>query len=279
MKLYIASPTQNLKVLKPENVKHALIPGVSQKGIFYASPSKAYAAGFCFKWNRLEGFRFFKNKDDTAWVMRVPPKYSQRLNNPCSIYEVDGKNFKLMNYSDKYPEYYSRFPVQVLNEDKYQTARECLANNGVEVSLLRRKPIIDNGLVKSFHDIIDTRKKSNTSNSISDRLKKIYNQEHYGNPIQTRPKPEPGITGEDPEDDVKKQIKKNEDEGNFGIYSNRNIEDEDDVTRDIGLKLNVTRDLGNKGTKKDLGSKKRSFKYVQKKIYMNKKERENDESG
>jgi hypothetical protein len=40
----------------------------------------------------------------------------------------------------------------------------------------------------------------NLMKSVVEFLEKFYKQEQYNHPIQTRPKPEPGITGEKPKD-------------------------------------------------------------------------------
>lgn len=80
---------------------------------------------------------------------------------------------------------------------------------------------------------------------IADKLDELYNRENiYTNPAQTRPKPRPGITGQTP------------DEEELGTQINAGLADEEDVTKDLGLKGNE-KDLG-KGTKKDLGSTKKS---------------------
>jgi hypothetical protein len=67
---------------------------------------------------------------------------------------------------------------------------------------------------------------------VVDVLKRLY-KEQYNHPVQTRPKPKPGITGEEPE-----EIKANDfgDEGGNTSYSskrvnksrNREFEDQDD---------------------------------------------------
>ena len=69
--------------------------------------------------------------------------------------------------------------------------------------------------------------------NITDVLERAYKREQYNHPMQTRPKPKPGITGEEPED-----IKANDfgDEGGNTSYSskrvnkshNREFEDEDE---------------------------------------------------
>ena len=82
--------------------------------------------------------------------------------------------------------------------------------------------------------------------TIADKLAELYNKENqiYANPVQTRPKPKPGITDQKP------------DEEDLGVQINTGSSDEDDVTKDLGLK-GSEKDLG-KGTKKDIGSNKRS---------------------
>jgi hypothetical protein len=70
-------------------------------------------------------------------------------------------------------------------------------------------------------------------NDIYDTLERLYKKEQYNHPIQTRPKPKPGITGEEPDD-----IKSADfgDEGGNTSFSakrvnkakNRQFEDQDD---------------------------------------------------
>ena len=74
-------------------------------------------------------------------------------------------------------------------------------------------------------------------NDVADFLEKKYKEEQYNHPIQTRPKPKPGITGEEPE-----QIKTDTygDEGGNTSYSskrvnkskNREFDDQDEGDED-----------------------------------------------
>jgi hypothetical protein len=87
--------------------------------------------------------------------------------------------------------------------------------------------------------------------TIADKLYNLYNQEQiYANPIQTRPKPKAGITGQKPDDEE------------MGVKVNTGSADEEDVTRDLGNK-GSDRDLG-KGDKDDIGSTKKSTPKIQK---------------
>ena len=81
-------------------------------------------------------------------------------------------------------------------------------------------------------------------NILSDKLDELYRKEQYNAPIQTRIKPKPGITGEKPnEDDVGKTYQPAQ-------------KDEEEVKKDLGLK-GTEKDLG-KGDKKDIGTTKKS---------------------
>ena len=83
-------------------------------------------------------------------------------------------------------------------------------------------------------------------NIIADKLDELYRKENiYSNPIQSRPKPRPGITGKKPDDE------------DLGTQVNSGPTDEEDVTKDLGLKGNE-KDLGLKGDEEDLGRKKKS---------------------
>lgn len=71
---------------------------------------------------------------------------------------------------------------------------------------------------------------------VYDTLERLYN-EQYNHPIQTRPRPKPGVTGEEPGDIHVKDFK---DEGGNTSYSakrvnrskNREIEDDDENDED-----------------------------------------------
>lgn len=165
MILYHASPDQNLKYLDPRKQKSG-VHGERAKEV-YASTDKSYAAGFCFTYNNSEGFTYGKNNDRDPWELKVPPKYSQRLNGPCSIYTVDTSSFRHLNIST--PEYASKYKVKIISEEKYQTALMCLRKNKVRVSILKRTPFIDNALTREFKDLII--RKSNMDSMLKDNFK------------------------------------------------------------------------------------------------------------
>jgi hypothetical protein len=74
-------------------------------------------------------------------------------------------------------------------------------------------------------------------NDVADFLEKKYKEEQYNHPIQTRPKPKPGITNEEPD-----EIKANDfgDEGGTTSLSskrvnkskNREFEDQDEADKE-----------------------------------------------
>jgi hypothetical protein len=164
MKLYHASPDQNLKYLDPAKQKSG-VHGERAKEV-YATTDKSYAAGFSFNWNSSEGFRFGA-ENRGPWILKVPPKYSQRLNQPCSIYTVEDRGFRNLNLST--PEYASKGKVKVIGEEKYQTALMCMRKNGVVVQILKRRPFMDNVLTNEFKDLIV--KKSNMDSMLKPNFK------------------------------------------------------------------------------------------------------------
>jgi hypothetical protein len=165
MKLYHASPKQNLKILDPRKQ----ISGVhkERKKEIYASNDKSYAAGFCFNWNSSEGFTYGKQRKEDPWHLKIPMKYIRRLQKPCSIYVVEDKTFRNLNIST--PEWVSKEKVRVISEEKYRSALLCLRQNGVKVSILKRVPFMDNSLVKEFKDLIE--KKINIDNGLIKNFK------------------------------------------------------------------------------------------------------------
>jgi hypothetical protein len=81
-------------------------------------------------------------------------------------------------------------------------------------------------------------------NILSDKLDELYKKEQYNHPIQTRPEPKAGITGEEPNEE------------DIGTTHGPSIADEDEIEKDLG-KGNQS-DIGNKGNIKDIGQKKKS---------------------
>jgi len=154
MILYHASPDQNLKYLDPKKQQSGVHRERAKE--VYATNDKSYASGFSFTWNDDEGFRYGK-MGRGPWLLQVPPKYSQRLNNPCSIYTVEAKGFRDLNLST--PEFASRYKVKIIGEEKYETALMCMRKNGVKVSILKRSPFMDNSLVSTFKDVIEQKNK------------------------------------------------------------------------------------------------------------------------
>lgn len=153
MILYHGATQRGLKYIDPNKnvIKHN---NESHRKV-YASPDKAYASLFTFTWKESEGFKLQRLTETEPWELKIPPKYSSRLNHSCSIYIVDDKPFVDENMST--PEYSSNDSVKVLKEETYDSALECMRMNGVKVSILKRKPFMDNTLTKEFKDVIENR--------------------------------------------------------------------------------------------------------------------------
>jgi hypothetical protein len=88
-------------------------------------------------------------------------------------------------------------------------------------------------------------------NSISDKLEELYNKESqiYANPIQTRPKPKAGITGEKPEEEIVST-------------SDIGTGDEDEVKKDLGkeAKKETSINSNKEKNKKQVAPKNWKFK-------------------
>ena len=80
-------------------------------------------------------------------------------------------------------------------------------------------------------------------NILSDKLDELYKKEQYNHPIQKRPEPKAGISGEKPNED------------DLGTKYQESPKDEEEVKKDLGK--GSEKDLG-KGSEKDLGIKKKS---------------------
>lgn len=157
MILYHASPTQGMKIIDPKKTQSGITK--DRPKAVYASDNKSYAAGFCFNWNSSEGF-VYGQVNRGPWELKVPPKYAQRLNQSCSLYIVETKTFRSLNIST--PEYASKYKVKVISEEKYPTALMCMRKNGIKVSILKRKPFMDNTLIKQYKDLIEQKKEIDT---------------------------------------------------------------------------------------------------------------------
>jgi len=179
MILYHASPDQNLKYIDPKKTESFHNKDRSLE--VYATNDKSYASAFSFNWNEDIGF-VFGQVNRGPWELKVPPKYAQRLNHPCSLYVVDTKGFKNMNMST--PEYSSRIRVKVISEEKYPTALMCMRKNGVKVSILKRKPFMDNSLIKKFKDLIE--KKNEMDNKLIQNFKIDKSNIHGDGVISTK---------------------------------------------------------------------------------------------
>ena len=81
-------------------------------------------------------------------------------------------------------------------------------------------------------------------NILADKLEELYSREQYNHPIQSRPKPKAGISGEEPNED------------DLGLKYQESPKDEEEVKKDLGK--GSEKDLGDKGDKKDIGTKKKS---------------------
>ena len=76
------------------------------------------------------------------------------------------------------------------------------------------------------------------TSKIADVLERLYKREQWNHPIQTRPKPKPGVTSEEPEE---MKVRDFGDEGGNTSYSskrvnksrNREFEDDDDGEKDF----------------------------------------------
>lgn len=76
------------------------------------------------------------------------------------------------------------------------------------------------------------------SSKVADVLEKLYKREQWNHPIQTRPKPKPGITGEEPEE---MKVRDFGDEGGNTSFSskrvnqsrNRKFEEDDESEKDM----------------------------------------------
>ena len=131
-KMYRSGPIQNIRIFDPRNPNKVHNKMFKNKQLVYATNDIEYAAGFCFEWSDNEGFSFGRiNKK--SWILKVPEKYKNRLNNKCSMYELESDIFKKINI--KTSEYYSTESVKVIREIKFKSCLECLNKYNVVLKI------------------------------------------------------------------------------------------------------------------------------------------------
>jgi hypothetical protein len=138
-KMYRSGPVQNIKLFSPKKpIKTPLThKSFKNKQLIYATDDIEYAAGFCFDWADDDGFKFDwvdKVNHQKPWVLEVPKKYKNRLNQKCSVYELENNTFKRIKVVD--PEYYSIKPVKVIKEIKFKSCYDCLKKYGVVLKVI-----------------------------------------------------------------------------------------------------------------------------------------------
>ena len=135
-RMYRSGLIQNIKVFRPRTpVKtHSKTFKNKIKDFVYATDDPSYAAGFCFEWADSEGF-IYGRWNNGPWTLEVPKKYKNRLNQKCSMYEVENSTFKRLD--TKTPEYYSIEPAKVIKEIKFKSCYDCLKKYGVVVKVIK----------------------------------------------------------------------------------------------------------------------------------------------
>jgi len=132
--LYHSSSKQGLKYLDPAETQSTHLKHL--KNYVYASDEKSYSAAFCFEWHSVEGFKYGKeDKTSPNWVLQIPKRFEERLKQKCSLYYVSSKGFKKV-YGATTPEFVSKEKVEIIKEERYKSARDCLEKNNVEVVII-----------------------------------------------------------------------------------------------------------------------------------------------
>lgn len=130
--MFHGSFKQNLKVLDTKKPITSHSKEFKNMKVVYVTDDKSYAAGLSFPWSDSEDFKFGKHEDDDYWTLEIPRKHLSKLLQPCSIYIVDG-DFEKLDIDT--PEWVSFKSVKVIDEEKYQTAKDCLQQNKVKIVL------------------------------------------------------------------------------------------------------------------------------------------------
>ena len=128
---YHSSPSSGLKEISPDYNKKRHKKGMSDKYV-YVTDDPSYASAFGFEWSEEDGIGFGRvNKG--PWTLEVPKKELPRLDNPMSLYKVEG-NTKRADTNT--PEWISKNPLKVVDEKKYNTVRSALKDYGVRIKVI-----------------------------------------------------------------------------------------------------------------------------------------------
>lgn len=135
MKLFHTSSVTGLKYLYPK-----VPPAYKHIGaVVFASPSKEFSACFGGYWDDKQASILTYHSEDSD-----EPKYynltkvifqlndTLYMDEPCSLYEVDIRDFRALEYEDGL-EYISNRKVRVLNEMKFDKWKDLLQYVNVHV--------------------------------------------------------------------------------------------------------------------------------------------------
>jgi hypothetical protein len=133
--LYRSGPEQNIKIFSPQKnlIGNTYIKSDLNK--IYATDDISFAAGFCFYWSNNEGFNFGRNNYSDFWTLKIPKKFQKRLNNKCSMYIINGNNFKKLNI--KTSEYISNSSAKVIKEIKFKNCWDCLLKYNINIEIIK----------------------------------------------------------------------------------------------------------------------------------------------
>lgn len=139
LKLYHGSQTDNIEVLEPRT---RYTPGTekdSPAGI-YASEDPAFAAAHAFPWSSAEGVNLYYDSDENNSsqhvILEVPKSVEARLEQPIIIYEVDAKNFELLNIPPAGHNFRSLEAVKCLAKKRFENVKEAVQHYGGVVRIL-----------------------------------------------------------------------------------------------------------------------------------------------
>lgn len=127
--LYHASPVQGLTTLKPQ--KRFAPEGMVIDSAIYASPKIEFAATHGFTWTTDEGIDL--SIYDGKITLTIPKDMRDRLLIPLSIYKISDEDFVKTVEETTGLTWHTEKTVAVINETKFASAEDALAELGVDV--------------------------------------------------------------------------------------------------------------------------------------------------
>jgi len=137
MKLYHVNNTPNLRRLTPRKPVTSHDAKLKDRPILYLSSSRAYAAAFSFPWTSAE-VDLSSYDGGRSWTLTLPAQMRRLVEErrPVSLYTVEVEPTGVVSRVKGVPEYVSGDVLETQSEERYQTAKDCMEQNGLNIQYL-----------------------------------------------------------------------------------------------------------------------------------------------